>query len=222
MTQPTNALMLVPEAIEFYAAAHTTPPSPLLEDLYETTRRRIPERAHMLSGQIEGALLQTLLATLRATRVLEIGMFTGASALMMAAALPDDGRVITCDLDTEAIAVARSYFARSPDGHKIEIREGPALDTLASLDGPFDLVFIDADKENYIAYYEAALALLAPNGVIAVDNVLWSGRVLDPRDERDHAIVAFNDHVRVDPRVTCVMLTVRDGLTLIRRRTPER
>ena len=149
--------------------------------------------------------------------MLEIGTFTGASALMMAAALPAEGALITCDVDPEAIALAKSFFARSPHGDKIEIREGPALETMQTLEGPFDLVFIDADKENYLAYYEAALLLLAPDGVIAVDNVLWSGRVLDPRAERDHAIVAFNDHVQRDPRVTNVILTVRDGLMLIRR-----
>lgn len=213
-------LTLVQPAIEAYAAAHSSPAPPLLDEVYAATRAQMADRAGMLSGQVEGVLLQTLLRALGARRVLEIGTFTGAAALMMAEALPDDGHVITCELDPEVIAVARSFFARSPHGHKIELREGPALATLATLDGPFDLVFIDADKENYTAYYEASLPLLAPNGIIAVDNVLWSGRVLDPREPRDHAVAAFNDHVRADPRVTCVMLTVRDGITLIQRR-PE-
>jgi caffeoyl-CoA O-methyltransferase len=172
----------------------------------------------MLSGQLEGTLLQTLVAVTGARRILEIGMFTGFSAQMMAAALPDDGRIITCDVDRKAIAIARKYFARSPHGHKIELREGPALGTLATLQGPFDLIFIDADKSNYTNYYEAALPLLAPAGVIAVDNVLWSGRVLDPKQRDDAAIVAFNDHVHADERVVCAMLPIRDGLSLIRLR----
>jgi caffeoyl-CoA O-methyltransferase len=213
-------LTLVPEEIEAYAMAHSTPLPPLLEELIEETKREMGPLARMLSGQLEGALLQTLVASLRATRVLEIGMFTGFSAQMMAAALPDDGTLITCDLNPKAIAIAKRYFARSPHGKKIEVREGPALDTLKTLEGPFDLVFIDADKPNYTNYYEAALPLLAPNGLIAVDNVLWSGNVLDPKadDESGQAIVAFNKHVAQDDRVTKVILTVRDGLTLIRKK----
>ena len=210
-------LQLLPDGIEDYAEAHTTPLSPLLQELVAVTGDKMGERSRMLSSPTQGMLLQTLVASLRARRVLEIGMFTGFSALMMAEALPDDGRLITCDIDAGAIAIAKNFFERSPHGHKIEVREGPALDTLASLEGPFDLVFIDADKGNYVNYYEAALPLLAPHGVIAVDNVLWSGRVLDPKDPDDHAIVAFNAHVQNDPRVTNVILTVRDGVMLIRR-----
>jgi caffeoyl-CoA O-methyltransferase len=214
----TGLLTLVPEDIETYAARHSTPLPPLLQELIATTQERMGERATMLSGQLEGTLLQMLVASLGARRVLEIGMFTGFSAQMMAATLPDDGRLITCDVYPKAIEIARSFFARSPHGHKIEIREGPALDTLRTLEGPFDLIFIDA--ENYVAYYEAALPLLAANGVIAVDNVLWSGKVLDPKEESDRAIVAFNTHVQADPRVTNVILTVRDGLMLIRHTAP--
>ena len=215
-------LTLVPEDIENYASRHSTPLPPLLQELFATTQEQMGERATMLSGQLEGTLLQMLVASLGARRVLEIGMFTGFSAQMMAAALPDDGRLITCDVYPKAIEIARSFFARSPHGHKIEIREGPALETLRTLEGPFDLIFIDADKENYVAYYDAALPLLAANGVIAVDNVLWSGRVLDPKEESDRAIVAFNTHVQSDSRVTNVILTVRDGLMLIRRALPAR
>ena len=204
--------------LESYAVSHTTPLSPLLEELIATTQEKMGNRSLMICGQLEGTFLQMLAASVGARRILEVGMFTGFSALMMAAALPDDGELITCDLDPEAIALARSFFARSPDGGKIDIRQGPALDTLKTLQGPFDLVFIDADKENYIGYYEAALPLLAPNGVIAVDNVLWMGRVLDPKDESDRAIVAFNEHVHRDERVWNVMLPLRDGVTLIRRK----
>ncbi|MGB2695689.1 MAG: class I SAM-dependent methyltransferase [Dehalococcoidia bacterium] len=210
-------LTLVPEEIEAYAQAHSTPLPALLQELTERTYAEM-DAPRMLSGQLEGTLLQVLIASLSARRVLEVGMFTGFSALMMAAALPDDGRLITCDVNAKAVAFARSFFERSPHGKKIEIREGPALDTMKSLDGPFDLIFIDADKPNYTNYYEAALDLLAPNGVIAVDNVIWSGRVLDPQNEQDHAIVSFNDHVQRDERVTNVILTVRDGIMLIRRK----
>ncbi len=209
-------LTLVPETIEAYAAAHTTPLPPLLAELQALTWERMGRRALMMSGHVEGTLLQMLVASVGARRVLELGTFTGFSALMMAAALPPDGQLITCDVDPDATAVARSFFDRSPDGHKIEIRLGPALATLRMLEGPFDVVFIDADKTSYPAYYEATLPLLAPHGVIAVDNVLRGGRVVDPKDEGDRQTAAFNDLVQRDPRVTNVILTIRDGVMLIR------
>ncbi len=126
---------------------------------------------------------------------------------------------MTCDIDPETNAVARRAVAASPFADRVEFRLGPALDTIATLDGPFDLVFVDADKEAYLAYYESVLPKLAERGVIVVDNVLWSGKVLDPSDDTADtmAIRAFNDAVAADPRVVCVMLTVRDGVTLIRR-----
>lgn len=204
--------------LEEYAARHSAPLSPLLEELVATTREKMGNRSLMLSGHIEGTFLQMLAASVGARRILEIGMFTGFSALMMAAALPEDGELVTCDVDPEAIELARGFFARSPNGGKIKIREGPALDTLKALEGPFDLVFIDADKENYTAYYEAVLPLLSPNGVIAVDNVLWYGRVLDPQNESDRGVAAFNDHVQRDDRVWNLMLPLRDGVMLIRKR----
>ena len=209
-------MFIVDDEIEAYAAAHTTPLPELLEELTRETHAtmRAPQ---MLSGQLEGTLLQFLVGLSGAKRILEIGMFTGFSAQMMAAALPDDGELITCDVDPKAEAMASKYFARNPHGGKIRILMGPALETLKGVEGPLDLVFIDADKENYSAYYERAMELLAPDGLIAVDNVLWSGRVLDPQQESDHAIVAFNRRVQEDPRVRNVVLTVRDGLMLIRR-----
>jgi len=205
--------------VERYATEHTTPEPELLAALAAETRESV-DNPQMMVGPLEGRFLQTLVHMTGARRVLEIGMFTGYSALSMAAALPPDGRLITCDIDPEVAAVARRHIGESPWADRVEIRMGPALDTLATLEGPFDLVFIDADKGGYRGYYEAALALLADRGVIAVDNVLWSGRVLDPADQTDdtRAIVAFNDYVAADPRVVAVMLTIRDGLTLIRRR----
>jgi caffeoyl-CoA O-methyltransferase len=151
--------------------------------------------------------------------VLELGTFTGYSSICMASALPDGGRLITCDVDERAVEVAHRYATEAGVVDRIEYRLGPAIETLDELDGPFDFVFIDADKEGYIAYYEAVLPKLAEHGLIAADNVLQSGRVVDDDpDGRTRAIVAFNEHVRSDPRVVAVMLTVRDGITLIRRR----
>ena len=210
-------LTLVPENIERYAVEHTTPLPDYLQELTDYTYQNmsIPQ---MLSGPIEGTLLQTLVWATGAKRVLEIGTFTGFSSQMMAAALPDDGILVTCDIDPEAAEVARKFYAKSPHGHKIDLRLGPALDTLETLnDWVFDVVFIDADKTGYAAYYEKAVELLAPRGVIAVDNVLWSGRVLDPQTDEDRSIAAFNERVKNDPRVRHVLLPIRDGVMLIRR-----
>ncbi len=211
------AIPIANPELEAYATAHTSPVPPLLDELEARTKEQFGPLARMLSGQSVGQLLQMLVFATGARRVLEIGTFAGYSAQMMAAALPDDGTLVTCDIDPQAIALAKEFFARGPDGKKIEVREGPALETMKSLDLGFDLVFIDADKGNYANYYEAALALLSPRGIIAVDNVLWSGTVLDPKTDDDKAMVAFNTRVRNDPRVTCVLLTVRDGVMLIRR-----
>jgi len=212
---------VVDPMIQSYAEAHTTPRSPLLADLAEETERGL-ERPGMMVGALEGRFLETLVFATGARRVLEIGTFSGYSSLSMASGLAPGGRIITCDLDPEALAVARRFVAAGPYGDRIEIREGPALDTLARVDGPFDLVFIDADKTNYANYYEAVLPKLAERGLIVVDNTLWSGAVLDDADQSADtvAIRAFNDKVRHDDRVVCVQLTIRDGVTLIRRRSP--
>ena len=172
-------LTLVPEAIEEYARRHTSPLPPHLEALQRYTLEE-REDALMLSGPIEGGLLQLLVWASGARRVLELGCFTGFSAQMMAAALPEGGRLITCEIDSETAATARRHADSGPDGRKIEIRVGPAAETLRRLEGPFDLIFIDADKEPYVDYYEGAMALLSEDGIIAVDNVLLNGRVLDP------------------------------------------
>ncbi|MCH7953013.1 MAG: class I SAM-dependent methyltransferase [Chloroflexi bacterium] len=211
-------LTLVPEEIEAYAQDHSTAVPPLLAELTQATQEKFGGLAMMLSGQVEGLLLQTLVASIGAKRALEVGTFTGFSALMMAAALPDDGEIVTLEISAEHAAFARSFFERSPDGHKVRLIEGPALDSLQTLEGPFDLVFIDADKAGYVDYYEAALSMLSERGVIAVDNVLWSGYVLDPKEDDGRAIAAFNDHVARDERVSHVLLTIRDGIMLIRRK----
>lgn len=199
--------------IEEYAYDHTTPESELLTRLREETYRDM-DRPQMQIGRIEGNLLKLLVRLVGARRIVEIGMFTGYSALMMAEGMPADGKLITCDIDPKAEAVARRYFAESPHGHKIEIRMGPALDTLATLTEPIDMAFIDADKVNYPQYYQGCMRLLRPGGLMVADNVLWSGRVLDPQDEDTRAIVAFNEMVQADARVENVCLTVRDGLML--------
>ncbi len=209
---------IVREEIDRYAEAHTTPPSELLAELAAETRetQRAPQ---MLTGTIEGRFLEFLVAASRARRILELGTYSGYSALSMAAGLPPGGRIDTCEVDERHAEVARRYIARSPHADRITVHVGPALETIERLDGSFDLVFIDADKVNYRNYYEAVLPRLGGPGVIVVDNTLWSGRVIEPDgDESTRAIVEFNDFVRADERVSCVMLTIRDGVTLIRRK----
>lgn len=211
------SLPLVPPAIEAYAQAHSEPPDPLLEELAQVTRARTAA-PQMQVGPLEGAFLRLLVRLSGARRVLELGTFTGYSALCMAAALPDDGTLTTLDVDPEATRIAQDFFARSPHGRKVTLRLGPALETLATLSGPFDLAFIDADKVNYAAYFDAVVPLLRPGGLLVADNTLWSGRVLAPASASDQALVAFNAKVARDPRVEKVLLTVRDGVTLALRR----
>jgi predicted O-methyltransferase YrrM len=191
-------------------------------ELAERTRAET-DAPTMMVGTLEGRFLAALVALARPQLVLELGTFTGYSALSMAGSLPPGGRIITCDISEKHVALARRNIAASPHADVIEIRVGPALDSIGALDGPFDMVFIDADKVNYVAYYEAVVPKLAPEGVIVADNVLWSGRLLDASDDSEatQAIREFNDHVAADERVEVVMLTVRDGVSLIRRRRAD-
>ena len=209
----TDMERFIDVAVEQFARDHTEPETDLYVRLREETYR-VMKWPEMQVDAIEGRFLKMLVRLTRARTVLELGMFTGYSALMMAEALPDDGCLITCEIDPKAEAIARGYFAESPHGHKITIRMGPALDTIKTLTGPLDLIFIDADKANYSNYYEACLPLLKPGGLIVGDNVLWSGKVVDPKDADDHAIVAFDRLVQSDSRVENVCLTVRDGMML--------
>ena len=208
---------IVPEEIEAYAERHTTPPEELLAELAEETKATLsfPE---MLTGSVQGRLLELLVYALQARRVLELGTFSGYSALSMAAGLPADGRIDTCELEETQAEVARRYIARSPYADRITVHVGPALETIGRLEGDFDFVYIDADKENYVNYYEVVLPRLSAAGLIAADNTLWSGSVLDDADQSESTsgIKAFNEHLRSDSRVTAVLLTVRDGITLIR------
>jgi caffeoyl-CoA O-methyltransferase len=211
---------VVAEAVEAYAAAHTTPPPPFLQALAAETRETL-DSPQMLTGEIEGRFLEFLVFLAQPRLVLEIGTYSGYSALSMAGALPAGGRIVTCELDPERVAFARRHIAEAGFAERIEVRQGPALETLATLEGPFDLVFIDADKVGYHDYYEAVLAKLAERGLIVIDNVLWSGRVAGAPSDDDtdstRALRAFNDHVASDERVVAVMLSVRDGVTLVRR-----
>lgn len=213
---------VIPEKIEDYCLRHSSARGKLLREIERYTRRHCAD-ARMLIGPHEGALLAMLVRLSGARRILEIGCFTGYSALCLAEALPRNGRLTTCEISPERAAIARSFFARSMHGRKITLRLGPALETLAGLPRTtgFDFVFIDADKENYVNYYEAVLPRLRPGGLIVADNVLWSGRVLAPIKKSDRAVARFNNHVRRDRRVECVMLPVRDGLSLIRKNDRE-
>jgi caffeoyl-CoA O-methyltransferase len=203
---------IVHPEIDRYAEEHTTPHPPLLEELAEETRAtlKVPQ---MLTGPVEGRFLQFLVWSLRARRVLEIGTYSGYSAISMAGGLPEGGRIDTCELDEEHAAVARRYIERAGLADRITVHVGPAAETVRRLEGPWDFVFVDADKQGYLDYYEAVLPKLAEHGLIAADNTLRGGRVLEGDDE----IVPFNERVRNDPRVVSVLLTVRDGITLIRR-----
>jgi caffeoyl-CoA O-methyltransferase len=211
-------MTLLDPALDKYTHDHTSPRAPLFDALREVTYASMKSPG-MQVGRVEGALLALLCRLMGARRVLEVGTFTGFSALSMAEALPDDGELITCDVDPEATAIARSFFDRSPHGHKIQIRLGAALETIRALpDVPFDLAFIDADKPGYTDYYEAILPRVRPGGLIVADNTLWSGKVVAPQTEVELAIARFNDHVARDARVDKVLLTVRDGMTLARKR----
>jgi len=209
---------VVPDEIEAYAAAHTTPPTELLGRLAEETRTTL-QSPQMLTGTIEGRLLEFLVFALGARRVLELGTYSGYSSISMAAALPDGGHIDTCEISEQHAAVARRYIEEAGYSDRITLHLGPALETIGSLGGEFDFVFIDADKGNYVNYYEAVLPRLSKRSLIAADNTLWSGRVIDEEEQSEGtvAIRAFNEHVQKDERVVSVMLSVRDGVTLIRR-----
>jgi caffeoyl-CoA O-methyltransferase len=209
---------IVDPALDAYAADHSTAPPAHLVEL-ATDLRATLDYPGMMVGPLEGRFLELLTFALGASSVLEIGTFGGYSALSMAAGLAPGGRIVTCEISPLHAEFARRHIAASPFAGVIEVVVGPAIDSIAGLAGPFDLVFIDADKAGYPAYFEAVLPKLAPRGVIAVDNTLWSGRVLDPSDDSEDTVALrrFNDSLAVDPRVVVVQTTIRDGVTLVRR-----
>jgi len=204
--------MNIDERLQDYAEQVSSPHDPLLAELSEETRRSLGSE-QMLTGPVAGRFLEFLVWTAQPGRILEIGTFSGHATLSMAAALPAEGRIDTCELDPERAAVAQAHIDRSPWATQITIHIGPAGDTIAALPGSFDLVFMDADKTGYIDYYEAVLPRLSEHGLIIADNTLHGGRVFEAGDP----IAAFNAHVASDPRSFQVLLTVRDGMTLIRR-----
>jgi caffeoyl-CoA O-methyltransferase len=211
----------VTDALHEYLLAHRTPDDPLLDELRAETRRVMGDRSVMQIAAEEGTFLALLVAAIGAKRVVEVGTFTGYSALCMARALPPGGKLLCCDVSEEFTAIGKRFWQKAGVADKIELRLGPALDTLRALPKhePIDFAFIDADKENYQAYYEEILVRLRPGGLIAIDNVLWSGQVIRPEDQSANtvAIRAVNDHVAADRRVQSVMLGLSDGLTLARK-----
>ena len=210
---------LVSPDIENYAEAHSFPESDVCRRIREETYRKM-DCPQMVVGPLEGAFLKVMAWSIGAKRVLEIGTFTGYSALCFAESLPDDGEVITCDIDPESTDMAKQFWAQSPHGTKIDLRLSPALETLGRLRGPFDLIFIDADKGNYVKYFHRSLDLIADQGIILIDNVLWNGDVLKypAPDTNTAAIQELNRVVHAEPRVSAVLLTIRDGIFLIKPR----
>ena len=207
-------MAIVDPRIEAYAAGHTTPPPRPLAAVAATTRETMASPGKM-SGPVEARLLEALIAISGARRVLEVGTFTGFGALTMAAALPEDGEVVTLENDEDTAAIARGNIGASEHGRKVRLILGDAREELPRLDGPFDLVYIDAWKADYVRYFEQALRLLSPRGIIVADNVLWRGRVLDDDVSGEAAgVQAFNEHVAADERVHNVLLSVGDGLML--------
>ncbi len=213
--------MIVPDPIEAYASAHSTPESDVLAALAAHTKAGTPFPG-MMTGHLEGRFLEMLVFATQPKLVVEIGTFTGYGSISLASGLLPGGRVITCDVNEETTAIARRFAADAGVADRIDFRLGPALDTLATIDEPIDLAFIDADKSSYRGYFEAVLAKLAPRGLIAIDNVLWGGSVVDaPRDDErpdTQALRELNDELARDERIVCVMTTIRDGVTLVRRR----
>lgn len=211
--------LLAPDLAAF-VDEHSAVEPELLVELRRRTQAELVD-PQMQVGRVEGALLRLLVQIAGARRVIEVGTFSGYSTLSLAAGLPADGTIVTCDVDPVATALAREFFAKSPHGAKIDARLGPAMDTLAALASEgrrFDLAFIDADKIHYIDYYEACLAMMDTGGLILADNALWSGRVLAPQTDDDRAIARFDDHVHADARVDHVLLSVRDGIMLARKK----
>jgi caffeoyl-CoA O-methyltransferase len=203
----------IPSEVEAYAERYTTARADVFDRLGAETRET-QEAPQMMVGHVEGAFLSFLVSMTQPRQVVEVGTFTGWSSIAMARALPPGGSVVTLDINEETTAVARRYAQEAGVDDRIDYRVGPAVETLASLEGPFDLAFIDADKGGYVDYYEAILPKLSPNGLIVADNTLFG---LDSEGENALAIARFNEHVLHDDRVEAVLLPFREGVTLIRR-----
>jgi caffeoyl-CoA O-methyltransferase len=202
---------VISDELEEYAQSASSPWDEQLQALDARARSELPYPS-MMSGPVVGRLLETLVFVVQPKLVVELGTYAGTSALAMAGGLPQGGRIITCELSDERADFAQAGIDASPYADRIEIRRGPGLETVASIDEPIDFCLIDAEKEGYVGYYDAVVPKLSPHGLIAVDNTLRDGRVL-----QGDVMDAFNRHVAEDPRTVQVLLTVRDGVTLIRR-----
>lgn len=206
--------------IEKYILQHSTPPDEVLQELERETYLKMLN-PRMISGQLQGQLLTLLSRMIRPKTILEIGTFTGYSAICLAKGLQSGGKLITIEADDELEAFARSYFSRAGFDRTIELRIGQACDIIPILDGPFDLVFIDADKREYADYYRLVFDKTAPGGWILADNTLWNGKVLekpDKPDEQTRGVLHFNEMIKNDERVEKVILPLRDGITIIRKK----
>jgi predicted O-methyltransferase YrrM len=208
----------LPEDIERYVEAHTGAEPELLQLLSRETWQKVIN-PRMLSGHLQGRVLKMFVQMMRARTILEIGTYTGYSALCMAEGLPADGRLITIDINDELQWIQDKYFSLSTDGHKIERHFGDARELIPLLPLDFDLVFMDADKENYLTYYDLLMARLKPGAIILIDNVLWSGKVLreaHSNDKETQVLQELNRRVTADERVENVLLPIRDGLMALR------
>lgn len=212
----SDSVQIANHNIEKYAQEMTTSESEALKALVASSDKEL-EYIDMLSGNLVGQLLRFLIRISGAKRVLEVGTFTGYSALTMAEALPDDGEVVTMELNIRYQDLALEHFKRYDSGNKIHLIKGDAKELLSSVKGNFDLIFIDADKLSYEFYYETAIQKLNSGGIIVVDNVLWDGTVLVPEDPKAKALDRFNRIVAQDDRVEQVLLPLRDGVTLVRK-----
>jgi len=210
----------LPEQIDEYVGAHTQPESEVLQDLNRKTHLKILQ-PRMLSGHFQGRLLSMISHMISPKRILEIGTYTGYSALCMAEGLAENGKIITIDINYELEDIIRTYFDKAGVSDKIELKIGDAMEIVPALDEEFDLVFIDADKSNYLNYYNLVLPKVGKNGLIIADNVLWSGKVVDGENNKDldtQTLIEFNKFVHEDNRVQNVLLPVRDGLMILRKK----
>lgn len=213
----------ISEEIENYCCRHSDQEPKWLQDLSRETWQKILY-PRMLSGHLQGRFLSMLSMILRPQRVLEVGTFTGYSALCLAEGLAENGKIITIDCNDELKPIQDKYFSASPLGNKIERLFGKAMDLIPSLTPGFELIFLDADKENYPTYYELLLPLLQPGGLLLIDNTLWSGKVLTTASSGDpetKALQLLNESISTDNRVQKVMLPLRDGITIVRKNLPE-
>lgn len=211
---------MISQKLEFYTQEHSSDEDPLLHELFRETNLKVMY-PRMLSGHIQGKLLEMVSQMIRPTFVLEIGTYTGYSAICLAKGLMPAGKLVTIEINPELIDFSSKYFKKAGISESIIQKAGSALEVIPTLDFEWDLVFIDADKENYLNYYNMVVGKVKKGGFIIADNVLWGGKVLEPeakQDKETKGIVEFNKYVKQDDRVDKVMLSVRDGLMLLRKK----